>query len=399
MFSVENFYFVLYTNLLRPATPLPLHAFYFYPFGTTGSENLASHFGRSDNRWIYQDAHGRHRPHVFFYDQEPLMLEAYEKVSFEYLERRKNCKILANSEHSDVKKLICKQDVFVDWYYFFHGFAALDWYRNYQYFPKLEKQFTKVFMSLNRLVVNDRSYRLQLVALLLQNDLVDKGIVSLQLENKGYGTWKDEVLSDDCKLSTKGKALVAKYISRLPGPIVADREDPQGNLSADVSLVDYHMMQDAFLHVVSETVFYYPKLHLTEKIFKPIIARRPFVLVAAPGNLAYFKSYGFKTFDRWIDESYDSEQDNDKRLELIAKEIKKLADLPMEQLHAMHKEMEEVLDYNFEHFYGKFKEIITDEMLENFKSAVHQWNHARIDERAINLSAINFEEVRARLLR
>jgi hypothetical protein len=35
------------------------------------------------------------------------------------------------------------------------------------------------------------------------------------------------------------------------------------------------------------------------------------MLLAAPGNLAYLKSYGFKTFDSVIDESYDTIQDND----------------------------------------------------------------------------------------
>ena len=37
-------------------------------------------------------------------------------------------------------------------------------------------------------------------------------------------------------------------------------------------------------------------MHLTEKIFKPIVNKQPFMLLAAPDNLAYLKSYGFKTY-------------------------------------------------------------------------------------------------------
>lgn len=394
MFSVENFYFVLYTNLLQSTRTVGLSAYYFYPFGSTEAADLTNRF---DYNLVQKSLK---TPLVLFYDQEPLVFKNVHRLTDLPLNKVRFCKILANSEHSQVKKDICKAETYVDWYYFFHGFAALDWYKNYQYLPKLENQFTKVFISLNRLSVNDRSYRLQLVALMLEKKIVDKGIVSLSLNDHGYGSWQTEVASRDSQLTTKGKLLVNKHIGALPGSLVVDHDNPQGNLSAMVSLKEYKMYQNAFLHVVSETVFFHKKLHLTEKIFKPIISRRPFVLVAAPGNLAYFKSYGFKTFDRWIDESYDDEQDNDKRLEMIATEIEKLCKLSTDELKQMHKEMQEILDYNFDHFYGQFKEIIVDELLNNFNGAVAQWNHGRIDVgQHVDISVTNFDEVRARLLR
>ena len=49
-------------------------------------------------------------------------------------------------------------------------------------------------------------------------------------------------------------------------------------------------MSLGLFHIVTETIFYDNKLHFTEKVFKPIVARRPFFLVGAPGNLAYLKS-------------------------------------------------------------------------------------------------------------
>jgi len=116
---------------------------------------------------------------------------------------------------------------------------------------------------------------------------------------------------------------------------------------------------------------------LTEKIFKPIVARRPFILVAAPGNLAYLKSYGFRTFDRWIDESYDFEPDPDLRIKLVTKELKKLCLLTFEQLQEMHQEMQEILDYNFNHFYNGFKELVVSELVDNFESACLQINNGR----------------------
>ena len=102
------------------------------------------------------------------------------------------------------------------------------------------------------------------------------------------------------------------------------------------------------------------------------------MLVAAPGNLAYLKSYGFKTFDRWIDESYDSEQDHYLRIEKITAELARLCAMSPEQLKQMHQEMREVLLYNYNHFYGDFKRIIVDELVDNFEGILMQINNGRM---------------------
>jgi len=152
-------------------------------------------------------------------------------------------------------------------------------------------------------------------------------------------------------------------LSNLDAPLIIDTVTPDGTLSANINFKD---LVDAFWHVVTETVYFFPKLHLTEKVFKPIIAQRPFILVAAPGNLAYLRSYGFKTFSHWIDESYDHEPDHYVRIEKITQEIARLCAMSQEQLQQMHQEMQEMLEFNYNHFYGEFRSIITNELVDNF---------------------------------
>ena len=135
------------------------------------------------------------------------------------------------------------------------------------------------------------------------------------------------------------------------------------------------------MHVVNETVFYEPKLHLTEKIFKPIVAERPFVLVAAPGNLAYLRRYGFRTFDQWIDESYDDIMDPDERLDAVCREIERLCSLSIRQLRDLHRDMLPVLQHNKRHFYGEFRQIIAHELVDNFDHCICVWNNGRVDGR------------------
>jgi hypothetical protein len=59
----------------------------------------------------------------------------------------------------------------------FMAFAALTCYRDYQYIPNFEKDFTKVFINFNRSVTKDRSYRLNLLSQLKENDLLRHGRV------------------------------------------------------------------------------------------------------------------------------------------------------------------------------------------------------------------------------
>ena len=389
MFSIENFYNVLYTNLLKP---LHINGKYFYPFGSTNVADLVKIIPAHQGSRVMHDC--------VFHDQEPIFKNLGDQLvmAHDLGVYHKKINILANSEYSEVKRSICKEHQLLDWYYFYHGFAALDWYRDYQYFSEVECQYTKVFMSLNRLVTNDRSYRLALVSLFLEKNLIDKGVVSLHLNDQGWGNWIDELSNPNTKLSHYQIEFIKKHVGRLTGSIIADTDNPRGSLSADAGSTELSFNKSALWHVVSETVFYYDKLHLTEKIFKPIVSKRPFIMVAAPGNLAYLKSYGFRTFDHWIDESYDSEKDNLIRLEKIATEVEKLCNLSPADLKKMHAEMKEDLEFNFNHFYGIFKNIIVREMLDNFKSIAGQWNNGRVDGRNMDLSLLDFEAIEKRVL-
>jgi hypothetical protein len=374
MFSLDRFYHILHDNLVSQFNNA--HSRFCYPFGTYEVSGLL--ISNEKNREFY---YLRNYFHCYFFDQEPYYdysLELIKKSYYTYkdsTDRPNFINILANSEKSDLKKDFIKSESFYDWYYFFHGFAALDWYRDFQYMNTSSfNRFDKVFICYNHLISKYRSYRLHLVSNLIDQDLIKHGHVSLFLKDT-EGTWQEELVDPQCLLDTRAKLQVQKSISQLSAPLIIDTDTPCGSMSADVNLSD---LTRALWHVVTETVYFLPKLHLTEKIFKPIVARRPFILVAAPGNLAYLKSYGFRTFDRWIDESYDDEPDHYIRIEKITAEIARLCSMSPAQLNQMHAEMQEVLDYNFDHFYHDFKISIVNELVDNFAGVLGQINNGRI---------------------
>lgn len=301
-----------------------------------------------------------------------------------------NFHIFANSELSDKKRKYLKEWNVYDWYFFFHGFAALDWFRDFQYlkYSQLRYQPSKVFICLNHLITNNRSYRLYLLSQLRQRDIEKFGYISAPKLTSEL--LRQELSDRNSRLSIPAKKHILDNLMPSAKPMILDECD-YNDASADLSMYSFQ----GFWHVVTETVYYDNIQHLTEKIFKPIAIRRPFILVGAPGNLAYLKSYGFKTFDRWVDESYDEETDPQRRIQMIADEIEKLSKQDIKTIHA---EMQDVLEYNHQHLYGKFKEIIVDELLWNFKKQVNWYNLGCSERHRLPIDRVNFEQVRRLML-
>lgn len=273
-------------------------------------------------------------------------------------------------------------------YYFFHGFAALDWYRGFyalNYNKQVIRDYTYDYITFNRLVSNDRGYRCYFVSLLYKHNLIKKGQVSFGINDERV-TWEHELANSHSELSSKARAHMRKYLPR-DEPLTIDGTDIPGSASADIP----RCANDSFWHIVTETVFYYDKLHLTEKIFKPIVMKQPFMLLAAPGNLAYLKSYGFKTFEGIIDESYDLIQDPDQRTEAVVQQIAWYCALTAEEKRSVIEAIAPIVEYNFHHFYGEFKHIITRELLDNCQTLFKEigYNDSNIDYEGIYKTLVN----------
>lgn len=393
MISLNNFYYVLYTLLFKPINVDP---WIFYPFGTSGSENLHTDpFNPNRQDWKFTHAH-----FALMHNEEPIFEFNWRKFQTDWSwwfcnTSQRRFKFLVNSEISRYKKDLCKEFYFLDLYFFFHGFLALSWYNDIKYYNKTYN-FKNSYLCMNNLCNGDRSYRLHLVSKLKKLDLIDKGAVSLNIASPQL--IHNELVDSNSKLSKNAKKEIFIDLGLDQTSLILDTDVFSGKLSGDFDFATFQLWQDSFFHVVTETIYYYDKLHLTEKIFKPIVSKRPFILVASAGNLAYLKSYGFKTFDRWIDESYDLEQDNDVRMEKIVKNVEYICNLTYSQQQNIMQEMQEVLDYNYNHFYGNFKTIIINELVDNFEGCLRLWNNGRVDDESIDLNKFDFPYIKQILL-
>lgn len=367
MISVENFYWMLYENLLRP---VDLGIRYCYPFGTTDSVVKFEYENCLNNRY---------EANVFFhFDQEPI----YDSDHPVFIDdaNRKFARVLANSEISGIKKNLCQRHQFLDWYFFYHGFASLYWFEAAKFIDRQE-DVVYPFCSFNHLFKEKRSYRMALTARLANLGLLKKGCVSF---HGSFENCKIEIDNVNSQLSDRDRYLIEKNIVALKmQPMILDSREIDGSFSAKFGIHEYRMHQRSFLHVVNETVFYDAKQHLTEKIFKPIVSLRPFILVGAPYNLQYLKTYGFQTFDKWIDESYDTIVDPSARLDHITHEIDRISTLSRASRTDMLEDMRATLEHNKRHFFSRFREIIVEELVDNFDRCLRIWNNGRIDDRRL----------------
>jgi len=323
-------------------------------------------------------------PVIVCYDQEPILdscITTFKEIKQMYapgLGSNRSIILLNTETNSEVKNQLLKQFKFGDCTYFFHIFAAVDWYRGYQYcndfIPPSQRQINKKFITFNRITGNSRAYRSLLVAELFKENLLNFGHVSYSKDCPEHGSYQSTIFELIEKHNVPYEYIVEckSAIDQINQELRIDYQDHFiPNNSQTLNAIP--QMMESFLHVVTETCFWETKEHLTEKIFKPIVARQPFVLLGCTNNLKYLKSYGFKTFESWWDESYDQIQDPIKRIQAVVKIIKDICAMSTEELESMLCEMNYILDYNYNLFYSKeFVQREWDNLKQSLMQAVVQ---------------------------
>jgi hypothetical protein len=119
--------------------------------------------------------------------------------------------------------------------------------------------------------------------------------------------------------------------------------------------MDSRLFQQGFLQVVTETTYHYPVTFFSEKTTKPILNKRPFVIVGSVGSLSNLKTLGFKTFSDFWNEEYDNILDPSDRIMAIFDIIQFVCNMSVTELQTLCVEMEDVLNYNFNYYVNDFK--------------------------------------------
>jgi hypothetical protein len=126
-------------------------------------------------------------------------------------------------------------------------------------------------------------------------------------------------------------------------PYSVNYDDP---VSADV----YELIKDSHINIVLETHIHKENnnIILTEKTYKPIVMKRPFIIYGPPNVIRTLREQGFKTFRGIINENYDLIQDHNQRRLAIVQEVERLNNLSDVEFSETMNECKKICDYNYD---------------------------------------------------
>jgi hypothetical protein len=212
------------------------------------------------------------------------------------------------------------------------------------------KEYPKKFLSLNR---RWRGCKLSLISHLKMRNLLEHGFVSLQaFEGKTWdNSWEYMIQLQDSTTKELFERRKDEIIN-LPNLILDDMNPEEMN---PVTNTLDHYYLNSYFSVVGGAIFYEKELPnvagLCEKTFKAMQKKHPFILLSTGKNLPLLHSMGYKTFDGLIDESYDNETDDNKRMQMIVNEIERLCNLNQVELETFLVEVKKIVEHNFKNLY------------------------------------------------
>jgi hypothetical protein len=122
---------------------------------------------------------------------------------------------------------------------------------------------------------------------------------------------------------------------------------------------DFSFVKKSFVYVITETVADYPHVYFSEKTWKAILFKSPFMIVGAKDSLRKLQEFGFKTFSEFWDESYDQYTHAADRIDQIIKNLLVLKKLSKEDIDKMYKSMLPIIEYNQLHLKEFYKLQLT----------------------------------------
>jgi len=324
---------------------------YFYPWGEKGFANITNNLEDKQPPPFVDCL--LDQPTVICYDQEPLDFDLYSdkelekqlhtmshkpgifkefnKGSWKDLNFRwdigNNCTdfwILLHSElNSPEVKKYEDTGLFKCAYWWAHAPIAIDWYRFARYDKRLQRQSQDIkanFLVYARGTTGTRTYRKTFLEALGH------------VESVQVGSFKQYKITGDNS---------ATY-------------DPYDFAHTNCSIV---------LETVND------RIHLTEKTLRPLACGHPFLLFNGAGALEKIREYGFKTFQPYINESYDKEPNPNKRMQMVLDEMRRINSSSEKYQRWIWAGCKEIADFNKRLFFDdKFIWRVKTELRRNVRT-------------------------------
>lgn len=180
-----------------------------------------------------------------------------------------------------------------------------------------------------------RPHRPWFFSLLAKENLLDKGLINM--DSFQGPIWLD------------GEPMPQSLIDQAQAhlPMWIDEPNNENPDSFYIRRITKDYFDKSWFSIVSEASFQEQEntLFISEKTFKPIICHQPFMILGSKGSMAQLQDMGYKTFDPYIDESYDK-LDSFDRMNAMVDTIKKI-DAVGDKLYWFQC-MQDIIEHNYE---------------------------------------------------
>ena len=223
--------------------------------------------------------------------------------------------------------------------------------------PQIIPSITKKFSAFSRRFHGDR---IQLFFELIKEDLLREFNYSFNNINPyTHTTYSLKEIQNEIRYDSNDyRDKLINWISGLPYRV--NNNPDYIDIHSD-SLTEAILSTD--IHLIIETHYRKIQNHtiawITEKTWRPIVCKKPFLTYSTPGALGYIRDLGFKTFSPYIDESYDNILDDTHRRNAVVKEVKRISQLNDNDYQNLLNNCKHITEHNFQLLLNKKQRQLT----------------------------------------
>ena len=201
-----------------------------------------------------------------------------------------------------------------------------------RYLNKINYELNRPHLFLFKHMNAKRGHRTAFLSMLNEKGLLESNMFSTPNDwNSTFNSGEKylrECFWNRQKTEKYNEYLKLLYDLKPKVPTFIDREhnnldfDPNVNFSSD-QMMYFNARRNCDIEVIGESEFNGSRF-ITEKFFKAIIFKQPFIMLGTHESLKEIQRMGYRTFAPFINEGYDSNDDIDQRLHMIVEELERL---------------------------------------------------------------------------
>jgi hypothetical protein len=201
--------------------------------------------------------------------------------------------------------------------------------------------------------------------------LIDRSYISFNLRDpeKQDAMFKDSFYHHTVSHLGISTEDIQDFNNKLP--LVIDGATQINAMCEDLNSETRQFYHNSLVSIVTETNWDLPEVTLTEKSFKPLKEKHPFIIVGVPGSLRAIKNMGFKTFNQFWPEDYDDIQDPNMRMQRLATICKLIGSWNEQQIRDFRRQVKPIIEHNYQVLKNPSSEVavrsITDIVRGNLK--------------------------------